>query len=358
MGLQELRLRLKELDETILRAAAERIRLAREVAVVKAAEDLPTVDYVQERRVLERGREIARESSLEPELAEDLLVRLIEASVSEQEVQRLRYAGTGEGQRAVVVGGAGRMGRWMVRFLRAQSFQVEVVDPAAPAEIDAAGRRALPRADFILCATPPGTTAALYREWLSSPPAGLVCDISSIKSPLVEPIRKLQGAGVQVGSFHPMFGPDTVVLRNEDVAICNTGDPSAKEALEGLFAPTSARLVRVELEEHDRWMAEILALAHATTLAFAGALAGGPRPDLHSTTFRALEKLAASLAEESPEVYFEIQADNPYASEAVGHLVGALGRLERAVAERDRETFQALMEAASRATGAGPPSRA
>lgn len=349
MNLDNARRRIEELDEAILESVAERIRLAREVAAIKIAKDLPTVDYRQERRVLDRARRIAEDTGLDPMLAEELLSTLMAGSVTEQEARRLRFAATGKGKTAVVVGGAGRMGRWMVNFLRAQEFEVEVLDPAAPGGLDAEARRRLPSADLVVSAAPPGRTARLYREWSEAPPAGVVCDMASIKAPLIEAIEGLRRAGVRVASFHPLFGPETAALRDCDVVVCDTGDAEAERVVSELFAPTSARIVRVGLDEHDRLMAEMLTLAHATTLAFAGArLEGETRSvELHSTTDRALEALAAKLVRESPEVYFEIQADNPYSGEALVRLERALGRLRRLIENRERDEFAEWMRSAA-----------
>ncbi|HAK54825.1 MAG TPA: hypothetical protein DCP38_04990, partial [Acidobacteria bacterium] len=37
-------------------------------------------------------------------------------------------------RRALVIGGAGKMGRWFVRFLASQGYQVEVADPSGGVE--------------------------------------------------------------------------------------------------------------------------------------------------------------------------------------------------------------------------------
>jgi chorismate mutase/prephenate dehydrogenase len=347
--LETARRRIRELDDVILASAAERIALAREVATIKAAQSLPTVDFRQERLVLERGRDTAARHELDPDLAESILSMLMSASVSKQEEHRLRCAAAGRGRTAVVVGGAGRMGRWMVDFLRAQEFEVGILDPNAPGGLDAGVRERLGDSDLVVSAAPPGRTADLYREWRSNPPAGVVCDMASIKSPLVEPIRALQAAGIRVASFHPLFGPATTALRNSDVVICDVGDPEAEEIVAGLFAPTLARIVRIDIDEHDKLMAEMLTLAHAATLAFAGArLAGSPRSiELHSTTERALESLAARVVRESPEVYFEIQADNPHSEAAVSRLHDAVRRLVTLVRERNVEGFAGWMRDAA-----------
>jgi len=96
--------------------------------------------------------------------------------------------------------------------------------------------------------------------------------------------------------------------------------------IERLFAPTTARLVRVPLEDHDRIMADLLSLAHAAAIAFALALPAAP-PPVRSTTFRALEDLAAVVVRESPDVYYEIQASNPHSAAALDRE--QLGRARR-----------------------------
>ncbi|MFQ5524772.1 MAG: prephenate dehydrogenase/arogenate dehydrogenase family protein [Thermoanaerobaculia bacterium] len=356
MDLEDARHRIRKLDETILESAARRIELAREVAAIKLSQDLPTVDYRQERKVLDRGREIAQTTGLDPHLADDILSTLMSASVTAQEAQRLRFAAAGKGKSAIVVGGAGRMGRWMVSFLRAQEFRVAVLDPRSPGGIDEATRSRLTEVELVVSAAPPSRTAELYRDWCSAPPSGIVCDMASIKTPMVEAIRNLQARGVRVSSFHPLFGPTTTSLRDCDVVVCDTGDRGAEDFVSDLFAPTSARLIRIGLDEHDRLMADMLSLAHASTLAFAGArVDGGERSvELHSTTDRGLEKLAATLVRESPEVYFEIQVDNPYSEEAVARLERALGHLRDLIQRRDRNGFAKWMAAAAERLPASP----
>jgi chorismate mutase/prephenate dehydrogenase len=351
-SLHELRARLAQVDEALVRLAADRVRLGRAVGDAKARLGFPTVDYAQERAVLERGRQAAREAGLDPTVAEEVLARLIRASVTAQEADRVRRAGVGSGKRAVVVGGAGRMGRWLVRFLADAGYRTAVLDPAATVEENAAGTAWLGDADLVVCATPPRLTAELYRAWCDGPPRGIVADISSIKTPLIGAIGRLRAAGARVASLHPMFGPATVLLRDTDVVVCDTGDAEATAAVEALFAPTTARVVRLPLDGHDRVMADLLALAHAAAIAFAAALPDAHHP-VHSTTFHALERIAGGAAAESPEVYFEIQAANPHSAAAVARLRDVLDRLADAVARGDATAFAALMQEGKERTGAG-----
>ena len=76
-NLDDVRRRIREIDGQILGLAAERQRLAREVGEIKRRVGIATVDYAQERAVLERARATAQERGLDPSIAEDLLARLM-----------------------------------------------------------------------------------------------------------------------------------------------------------------------------------------------------------------------------------------------------------------------------------------
>jgi len=194
--LEDVRRRIHELDDQLVELAAERVRLARRVGEIKRSHQLPTVDFAQERRVLERVQAVAAGKGLAPEVAEDVFARLIRASVTVQEEDSLRHAATGAGARAVVVGGAGRMGRWITAFLEAQGYAVAITDPQASDEDNQRAEELLEEAELVLLATPPGVTAAWYRRWCQDgPPKGVIADLASIKAPLLEPIRELQRAG-------------------------------------------------------------------------------------------------------------------------------------------------------------------
>jgi chorismate mutase/prephenate dehydrogenase len=349
--LDELREQIEQVDAELIALAADRVALARRVGDHKRQRNLPTVDFAREARVLERARALAAERGLAPAIAEDILTRLIGAAVSAQDEDAMRFAASGAGKRAVIIGGAGRMGRWMTRFLNTQGYETGALDPAAPGDENAWATSALMTADLVVCSTPPAMIASQYTAWLDKPPAGVIVDIASIKTPLLEPIRALRARGARVASIHPMFGPSIVLLRDADVVICETGDEPATAEVERLFQPTTARLVRIPIERHDRMMADLLSLAHATAIAFALAL---PKEShtVRSTTFQKLESLSAQLVRESPDVYYEIQSMNPHSHDALLMLSAAVGRVIAAASARSPEAFRAMFAEAQRATEA------
>ena len=64
---------------------------------------------------------------------------------------------------------------------------------------------------------------------------------------------------------------------------------------------------------------------------------------LSSTTFDAQLDVAAKVAQESPELYFEIQTLNDYGTESLEALSQAVERLRSAVISQNFESFAALM---------------
>jgi chorismate mutase/prephenate dehydrogenase len=146
-----------------------------------------------------------------------------------------------------------------------------------------------------------------------------------------------------------MFGPDTELLSGRHVVFVDLGAPAALEAARALFRPTMAEQVVMSLDDHDRLIAYVLGLSHALNIAFFTALAesgeAAPRlAQMSSTTFDAQLDVATKVAEESPDLYFEIQALNDFGKESLDALAGAVDRLRAAVASGDKAAFAALMQ--------------
>jgi len=353
--LDPLRSELGQIDREILELVARRQGLAQRIGQVKREAGIPTRDYRQEREVVQRSRAAAAEHGLSPDLGEELILALIRGSLTIQEKDTVATRGEGSGRRVLVIGGAGHMGRWFVRYLGAQGFTVEVADPATPAAADWSGIayhrdwRAVPLDhEIVVIAAPMPATAAILEELAQAPPPGVVFDIGSLKSPLRRGLHALRAAGGNVTSVHPMFGPDTELLSGRHVIFVDLGAPQATAAARALFEPTMATLVEMDLESHDRLIAYVLGLSHALNIAFFTALAesgeAAPRrATLSSTTFDAQLGVAAKVARENPDLYFEIQTLNDYGTESLAALLYAVERLRSVVRAGDLEGFRGLM---------------
>ena len=344
-----LRDELRDVDRQLLELVKTRQELSSQIGELKRASGLPTRDYGQERVVLERSRTAARALGLREQIGEELMLLLIRSSLTVQERDRIASGGTGTGKRIAVIGGAGQMGQWFVRFLGSQGFEIDVVDPGAGDAGVADWRELTLDHDIVVIATPLQISNQILLEMAKSPPPGIVFDIGSLKSPLRSGLAAMAKAGANITSVHPMFGPVTELLSGRHVIFVDVGVPEATAAAKQLFAPTMAAQVEMDLEDHDRLIAYVLGLSHALNLAFATALAesgeAAPRlSQLSSTTFDAQLAVAKSVANESADLYFEIQSLNDYGTEALSGLLYAVERLRSVVRAGDHAGFATLMK--------------
>ncbi len=350
--LDEWRRGLNDLDRQLLTMVAERQRVSREVARVKRDTGYPTRDYERERTVILGARNSAAELGVSPDLAENLMRLLIRSSLTTQEQISVATKGGGSGHRALVIGGSGKMGRWFVDFMASQRFTVDVFDPVgAPPGFAAIAdwhKADLSAYDFIIIATPLAATGGILKELALLRPPGIIFDVGSLKSPLRAGLQALKAHGCQVTSIHPMFGPDTELLSGRHVVFVDLGCPAALQKVRDLFAATMVEQVVTSLDEHDRLTAYILGLSHALNIAFFTVLANSgeaaPRlAEMSSTTFDSQLEVATRVAQESPELYYEIQSLNDFGAEPLAALARAVDSIRTAVLSQDHDAFVALM---------------
>ena len=350
--LEQLRARLTELDRQILDGVAERQAVVEQIGAVKRDSGAATRDFAREKQVIDTARASAEDLGIPPALAEALMELLIRSSLTRQENARVRAEGKGQGRRALVIGGAGQMGLWFVRFLDSQGYDVTVADPAgAVAGYPHVDDWQTTQDDFdvTVVAAPIGVSAQILDAVADVGRKGLIFDIGSLKSPLDGALRRLAASGAKVTSMHPMFGPDTELLSGRHVLFLEVGAPEATAEARQLFASTMARQIEMDLEHHDRLIAYVLGLSHALNIAFFTALAKSgekvPRlAELSSTTFDAQLDVANKVADESPQLYFEIQAENPHNLATLRELADAVEEITRLVENGDEAGFVELME--------------
>lgn len=352
MSLDDLRRRLSEVDREIVELVARRQRLVEEIGQDKLQSGHPTRDFQREKAVLEAARAHAAASGVDPRLAEEIVTTLIRSSLARQERHRVAAEGRGGGRTALVIGGAGRMGRWFVDFFDSQGFATHVADrAAAPGEgVFGSWREAGLDYDVVVVAAPLAASARILEELAKARPRGLVFDVGSLKTPLRGGLQALAEAGCRVSSVHPMFGPDTELLSGRHLIFVDVGVPEATAEAKALFASTMAERLEMSVDDHDRFIAYVLGLSHALNIAFFTALAesGEAAPTLarlSSTTFDAQLLIAGNVARENPRLYFEIQRLNEYGLGPLDALCEAADRIRGLVAAGDEEGFVALMEA-------------
>lgn len=243
-----------------------------------------------------------------------------------------------------IVGSEGAYGRWLRRFFETR-MQLRVLghDPAAP-QGDSL-ERLLADADVLLFAAPIRSTEAIIDDALRQS-AGrergrLWLDITSIKQ---GPVAAMLRSQAEVVGLHPMTAPPKApTLKGKVLVLCEARLDRWRDWLSALCAALQAECVRVAPDDHDRAMALIQAMVHATHLAQAGVLRGHARylgpPSallpLRSASFELDVAVITRILSLNPQIYEDIQFGNPYALEMLESLVDELSALRDLVARGD-----------------------
>jgi prephenate dehydrogenase len=265
--------------------------------------------------------------------------------------------------RVVVAGGSGAVGSLFAERLQESGNDVVIIDLAAPrpghpvtrfvqgdiSDPSAEVTDLIRAADAVLLSVPePVALVAIDRLASELRPDALIVDTLSVKTTVVPALRAAVMTGGEALSLNPMFAP-SLGFAGHPVASVVVRNGQRGRALRGLIEQWGARVVIVTADQHDRVAAAAQALTHAAVIAFGAALAEldvdiadldrmGPPP--HT----ALLSLLARISSGAPEVYWDVQAANPYAPAARRALSRGVSQLTDVVEGDDPAAFGDLLD--------------
>jgi prephenate dehydrogenase len=189
--------------------------------------------------------------------------------------------------RVTILGGAGGMGAWFVRFFRANQYDVRIVDSSADTErvakdlgveftrldlLTADSERlkaALRDAEIVLVSVPIDSTGRVIERVGPLVAAGsLLMDVTSVKREPVAMMARCTREGVEVLGTHPLFGPSATSLRGMPVIFVPVRTGPRYEQVSDLFIRAGAKLEILSAGEHDELMAVIQGLPHFVLFSF------------------------------------------------------------------------------------------
>lgn len=243
-----------------------------------------------------------------------------------------------------IVGSAGAYGRWLSRFFR-ERMQLQVIghDPADPQSL--APEALLQQAQVLIFSAPIRHTPALIGEYVQR--AGgrerdqLWLDVTSVKA---APVAAMLASQAEVAGLHPMTAPPkSPTLKGRVLVVCEARVAQWQPWLHTMYAALEGECVRTTPEHHDRVMALVQAMVHATHLAQAGVLrehapALGPLQALlpyRSASFELDTAIIARILALNPAIYEDIQFGNPHVGDVLDGLIAQLSRLRDQVGRGD-----------------------
>ncbi|OGN99322.1 MAG: hypothetical protein A2Y89_07425, partial [Chloroflexi bacterium RBG_13_51_18] len=183
-----------------------------------------------------------------------------------------------------VIGGAGKMGRWLADFLKNDGYQIVIADKDTRAlkvtgknlavNTAASNAEAIKNADYILLSVPIENLETVVKEisqqvqdWQT------VIDITSVKTRPVDIMHRYIKKGTVLGA-HPLFGPGAKGIANKNFVLTPTQEKEAEVArrIAGYLEKHGGRVAVMTPEQHDEMMSLVLGLSHFIALVAADTL--------------------------------------------------------------------------------------
>ena len=343
MGLEELRDEIRKKDLEIVRLISERVDLAKQIGMTKFEQGLPIRNVEVEKKVIARYVE----EGAKHQLSEGSMTSIARAAIQEAIDAEARLIKPEKGKRIAIIGGAGKMGNWMVNTLCGYGNAVFSIDPAVE---NGFTMKDCSMADAVIVSVPIHATSDVLRELDGiCGEDTLIFDLSSLKTPVIDTLKDM-AKRKKVCSIHPMFGPSAPSLFDRTIIVCDCGTRAAVDEAVSLFDDRGGNIRVMDVTEHDEYMSYVLGLTHAVNIALFTVLdrSGFTFKDLQtvaSTTFNKGLDANRSVASEDPTLYYEIQHMNGSRERMWRLFCSAVTDLEEASLSDDPEGFRRMMEA-------------
>jgi prephenate dehydrogenase len=252
-----------------------------------------------------------------------------------------------------IVGSTGAFGRWFKRFFE-QRMGLGVIGRDPNGETDLSARELIERADVLIFSTPIRATAALIDEYTDLADGRergkLWLDLTSIKA---APLAALRRSQAEVAGLHPMTAPPkTPTLQGRVLVVCAERIGAWRAWLDEFLAATQAACVHAQPEQHDRIMAVVQGMTHATHMAQAATLcelapALGGIDAIHPFRTVGYELdgvVTRRMLASNPAIYEDIQFENPHIGAMLERLAAHIGFLRDRVHAGDADARAAMRE--------------
>ena len=250
-----------------------------------------------------------------------------------------------------LVGSEGSYGRWLRRFFENRmGLTVLGADPGRPNTVEP--DELIARCQVLVFCAPIRHTPAIITDYARRA-AGrergtLWLDVTSIKS---APVAAMLASQAEVVGLHPMTAaPKAPTLKGRVMVVCEARLERWRDWLEEVLVALRAQCVRAAPEQHDRIMALVQAMVHATHLAQGGVLAeyadrlGGLEALLpfRSASFELDSAMLSRILAMNPAIYEDIQFCNPHAGPMLDALTRQIDGLRELVERGDagRDAFR------------------
>jgi chorismate mutase/prephenate dehydrogenase len=334
--LAELRDHIDDIDSQLIQLLKLRNELTSRVGDVKSQTGMPIYVPSRESEMIAARRQQAESIGLSPDLAEDVLRRVMRDSYRSQHAN---YRCINPSiNKVVIIGGAGALGKVFVALFEQSDYSVTSLEKNDWARAD----EIFTGADLVIVAVPIKLTVSVIEGLSALPQQCILADITSVKDqPLQAMLNVHQGPVV---GLHPMFGPDSPGMIKQVVVVCHGREPDKYEWLLEQMRTWGAVLHESSSKEHDSAMAFIQVMRHFSTFVY-GQHLKEEDPSLasllmfSSPIYRLELAMVGRLFAQAPELYADIIFNNAESLALLKRFHARFGEALKLVEEVDKASF-------------------
>lgn len=240
-----------------------------------------------------------------------------------------------------IIGGNGKMGSLFKSLFEEEGVKVIISDlDTEYSNIDVAEK-----SDIVLLSVPIRHTVSVIKEigeHISKD--SLLTDLTSVKILPIRAMKKNCECGILGG--HPIFGPMKDV-KGQNYIVCDIKKSRYTSWYLSFLKNKGIKVVKTTPEDHDKTMAVVQCLTHMSSINAGYALKKygfsiEKSVDYSSPVYKIELYMTGRILSQDPELYGDIQMNNPYSREILEIQAEALSELKKAVDNKDSELFEKI----------------
>ena len=337
-ALLPLRQQIDQLDSQLVELLAKRAEVTAEVGRVKQQYALPLYVPEREQALIKARRQQAEQAGVSADLIEDVLRRVMRESYQTQEAGFVCCRTPGD--KVVVVGGAGALGKRFVSLFQRSGYSVEVLEQHNWHQ----AKQMVQGAALVLIAVPIAVTEQVIAQLPELDADTVLADLTSTKTgPLTAMLTKHSGAVV---GLHPMFGPDISNIAKQVVVVSHGRAAEHYQWLIQQFKVWGAVLTEKSAQQHDELMQLIQAMRHFSSLVYGVHLAEEQADlqqllELSSPIYRLELAMVGRLFAQNAELYADIMLSSSAVTGLLQRYQHRFNQLSHLLAARDKAGLMA-----------------
>jgi prephenate dehydrogenase len=250
-----------------------------------------------------------------------------------------------------ILGAAGKMGRWLVKYFYKQDHDLTVSDVRLSAlkkcvesyrvKIAEDNLTAIRNVEAVFISVPIENTASvLYAIAPHLKKNVIVAEIASIKLDLIKVLIEISKFNLLPLSLHPLFGPGLRKMKKK-LAVIPVLNKEVEKQLAKKFFP-DAKIVIVDSNRHDKAMAITLSIPYFLNLSLASMLDDEDinlLKELSGTTFNLQRILTGSVMAQSSRLHSSIHMTNKYSLKSLKKFVFESEKILNLIEKKDVDSF-------------------